>query len=111
MMTLPHYENAYIDISKLQEYCLNENHPRGKHKAIVFRRTLVITGNEAIMLRNSIMQALQVSEASEIGQDKYGTRFSADLSVTINQRSAVVRTLWIIKHDETFPRLITVYVK
>lgn len=110
-MTLPHYENAYIDIAKLQEYCLNENHPRGKHKAIVFRRTLGITGNEAIMLKNSIMQALQVSEASEIGQDKYGTRFSADLSVTINHRSAVVRTLWIIKHDETFPRLITAYVK
>ena len=39
-MTLPHAEAAVVEVvdpRKLRDYCLNPNHPRGKHKARVFR--------------------------------------------------------------------------
>ena len=35
-MRLPNGERAVIDIRKLQEYCLNSQHPRGRNKARVF---------------------------------------------------------------------------
>ena len=35
-MKLPHGEAAIVDPQKLTGYCLNLEHPRGKHKARVF---------------------------------------------------------------------------
>jgi hypothetical protein len=32
----PHAESAVLDIRKLEDYCLNPSHPRGRHKARVF---------------------------------------------------------------------------
>jgi len=29
----PHAESAVLDIRKLEDYCLNPSHPRGRHKA------------------------------------------------------------------------------
>jgi hypothetical protein len=34
---LPHGDEAILDIRKIQDYCLNPSHPRGRHKARVFR--------------------------------------------------------------------------
>ena len=35
-MKLPNAENAYVDLRKLADYCLDSEHERGKHKARVF---------------------------------------------------------------------------
>jgi len=35
-MRLPGGDAAVVDLRKLTEYCLNPDHPRGKHKARVF---------------------------------------------------------------------------
>jgi len=34
-MKLPNGEESYIDERKIKDYCLNEDHPRGKHKAYI----------------------------------------------------------------------------
>jgi hypothetical protein len=39
-MRIPNGEHATIDIRKIQDYCLNPSHPRGRHKAGVFRDAL-----------------------------------------------------------------------
>jgi hypothetical protein len=36
-MRLPNAERAVVDVRKLREYCLNAEHPRGQHKARVFK--------------------------------------------------------------------------
>jgi hypothetical protein len=36
MLNLPNGKNAYVDLAKLENYCLDCHHPRGKHKARVF---------------------------------------------------------------------------
>ncbi len=46
-MKLPNAENAVIDIKKLRDYCLNPNHPEGKHKARVFLEKLDIGRDDA----------------------------------------------------------------
>jgi len=37
---LPHGKEAILDIRKIEPYCLNPLHPRGRHKARVFRDAL-----------------------------------------------------------------------
>jgi hypothetical protein len=37
---LPHGNRAILDIRKLEDYRLSASHPRGRHKARVFRETL-----------------------------------------------------------------------
>jgi hypothetical protein len=40
---LPGAEFATVDITKLREYCLNQSHPRGRHKARLFAAALNLT--------------------------------------------------------------------
>jgi len=42
-MKLPGGEDAIVDPEKLTGYCLNPEHPRGKHKARVFATALGFT--------------------------------------------------------------------
>ena len=36
-MKLPNAEQAFVDVRKLRDYCFSTEHPRGQHKARVFR--------------------------------------------------------------------------
>jgi hypothetical protein len=36
MARLPNSERAILDIRKIEDYCLNPEHPRGRHKARLF---------------------------------------------------------------------------
>src|ERR1700704_3478961 len=40
---LPHSEQAILDIRKVEGYCLNPSHPRGRHKTRVFREALTFS--------------------------------------------------------------------
>ena len=41
-MKLPNGDRAYLG-DKLERYCLNPNHPKGKNKANLFRQRLGLT--------------------------------------------------------------------
>ncbi len=109
-MTLPNAEAAIVEIEKLRDYCLNRNHPRGKHKARILEAALGITQDNSEELRRVILSEIQTAEC-EIGEvDEYGSRYTVDLEITRNERSAIVRTGWIIKSGEKAPRLTTCFV-
>ena len=57
-MKLPHGEAAIVDPQKLTGYCLNLEHPRGKHKARVFA-TLGLTVEKADELRTALLRPPQ----------------------------------------------------
>jgi len=107
-------ENAVVDIAKIRDYCLNADHPEGKHKARVFLKKLGITRSDADRLRQLILEGILVAEATEKSSIAYGRRFVVDLSISWTQgvvSSAVVRTAWIIRNDEDFPRLTSCFVR
>src|SRR6266404_7490255 len=81
-MRLPNAENAVIDIAKLQDYCLNPNHPEGKHKARVFQRKLGIRRSHAEQLREVILQAILTEDALEQQSTVYGRRYVVDVAVS-----------------------------
>lgn len=112
-MKLPNAENAVIDIAKLRDYCLNPNHPKGKHKARAFSEKLGLERDDAELLLQSILQAILKVEAVEGEATEYGRRFIVDFElqrgVGVIGYKAVVRTAWIVRNNESFPRLSTCY--
>ena len=110
-MILPNAEIAVIEFEKIRDYCLNHDHPRGKHKAKVFESVLGITADNAAELMDEIFSRIQVAECEAGESDEYGRRYTVDLEIKRGNRKAVVRTAWIVKRDEIQPRLTTCYVK
>ncbi|MDO8810558.1 MAG: hypothetical protein Q7J38_00825 [Gallionella sp.] len=110
-MKLPNGASAVVDIEKLRDYCLSSQHPEGRHKARVFLSALGITSADAGKLRDILLSAAAVNnEVSMTGADKYGCRYSLDVVVIFGSREALVRSAWIIKTGEDFPRLVSCYV-
>jgi hypothetical protein len=112
-MKLPNAENAVVDIAKLRDYCLNPDHPKGKHKARAFLGKLGLERNDAELLRQSILEGILKAEAIEEEATEYGRRFVVDFEIQrgvgVIWYTAVVRTAWIIRSDEDFPRLSSCY--
>lgn len=110
-MKLPNGVKAVVDIAKLRGYCLSTQHPEGRHKARGFLSVLGLTSTDAIKLREILLTADEESDkVSMIDVDKYGCRYSMDTIVTWGSRVALVRSAWIIKTGEDFPRLASCYV-
>jgi hypothetical protein len=64
-MKIPNAETAVVDIQKLRDYCLNPDHPRGKHKARVFESALEMTRMDAEYLRSELLDRVQGEECEE----------------------------------------------
>lgn len=110
MEELPNSQNAVIELVKLRDYCLSTEHPRGRHKARVFREALGLTVDDAEWLQQKLLDGIQNQLAEKQESDSFGSRWRVDLPLTRQKRSAVLRTGWIIKTGEQFPRLITCWV-
>lgn len=113
-MKLPNAERAVVDIEKLRDYSLNPNHPKGKHKARVFQAALGLKADNAERLREMIIEAILVSEARAQQPTTYGQRFVVDFHVTGFDKfvatTVTVRSAWIIRNDEDFPRLTSCFI-
>ena len=88
-------EFATVDIAKLREYCLNQSHPRGRHKARVFAAALNLTQSDAEVLRDELLRAAREVDATEGVADQYGQRYTVDFELARNDRRAPVRSIWI----------------
>jgi hypothetical protein len=109
-MKLPNAERAVVDVKKLRDYCLNLHHPRGRHKARVFASSLGIVAADAEMLRRELLAAAVSEDVLLIDTDEYGQRYQLDLTLTRNNRKARVRSSWIVRRGEDFPRLTSCYI-
>ncbi|NOT69520.1 MAG: hypothetical protein HOP04_14695 [Methylophilaceae bacterium] len=109
-MMLPNGKSAFVDIAKIADYCLNDPHPEGRHKARVFQSVLGLNVSDALYLQSIIFKAAAENTAIKTETDQYGARYILDFELTINMRSAIIRTCWIIRTQEDFPRLTTCYL-
>jgi hypothetical protein len=109
-MKLPNGDHAIIDPAKLQKYCLNPDHPRGRNKARVFARRLDIRAENLEQLMDALRAAAAEADAQYGEEDEYGTRFVVDFWMEGPSGSAQVRSGWIIKPGESNPRLTTCFV-
>ena len=107
---MPNAERAVVDVRKLRDYCLSTEHPRGRHKARVFESVLGPKAAHAEELQDILRTAAQSDEAIPSEDDEYGQRYVLDVRVLGPAGTAMVRTTWIVRRDEYFPRLTSCYV-
>ena len=108
-MKLPNGEHAIVDRRKLEEYCLNPLHPRGRNKARVFA-SIGIGRVDAELLEAALLAAARDGEAVLGAPSRYGSRYIVDFDLLTQQRGARVRSTWIVRIGEGVPRLTSCYV-
>jgi hypothetical protein len=108
-MLIPNAENAVVDIRKLRGYCLNVDHDDGKHKARLFLSILNMTVENAGELRQILLEIVTTHEARVGRSDGFGRRYTLDFRLEWQNRSATLRSGWIIEHGSDIPRLTTCY--
>lgn len=104
-----------IDIAKLREYCLNPNHRRGQLLGVYNGREcslpLLVFRLLSSKLQHALIEAINTQEAEVTREDQYGQRYGVDFKMqTVDERQARVRTTWIIRRSEDFPRPTACYV-
>ena len=109
-MRMPGGDAAIVDLRKLTGYCLNREHPRGKHKARVFA-TLGFTVENAVELRAALLKAAATTDAQPAESDNFGNRYVIEFEIRGPRGSGVVRSTWIVRRGETSPRLTSCFVK
>jgi hypothetical protein len=109
-MKMPGGDAAIIDQRKLTGYCLNPEHPRGKHKARVFA-TLGFTVENADELRTALLKAAASTEAQPSASDQFGDRYVLEFEIEGPHGKGIVRSTWIVRRGERAPRLTSCFVK
>ncbi|HMO85678.1 MAG TPA: hypothetical protein PKC18_12255 [Lacipirellulaceae bacterium] len=109
-MKLPNGEQAVIDPRKLFGYSLDPEHDEGQHKAHLFESLLGVNRANAQLLLEAVEQAAVSGDALLGKLDQYGQRYAVDLPFTGPNGTATIRTAWIIRNGEEFPRLVTCFI-
>ena len=109
-MKLPNGNRAFVDIRKLRFYCLDPSNPKGRNKARVFGATLGIGQLDSEFLRDALLKAAAENDCQVGETDDYGQRFTLDTLITAPAGIWKIRSGWIIRQGEDFPRLTTCYV-
>jgi hypothetical protein len=109
-MKLPNFEQAVVEIAKLRDYSLNPFHDVGKHKARVFEAALGLSLADVDWLREKLLEATHNEEAVAQPPSVFGEKYVIDVLLVREDRSAIVRTSWIIEYGTNFPRLTSCYV-
>ncbi len=107
---LPNADRAVVDIAKLRDYCLSTRHPRGRHKARVFAAVLGLTVEHAETFRAALALAARTEAVTSGESDVYGDRYMLDFWMNGPTGGATVRSTWIVRRGEDFPRLTSCYV-
>lgn len=78
---------------------------RGKHKAHLFERAIGLTELDAEEFRDTLLRIVKSHDATQGKHDQYGKRYIIDFIMERRDKKAKVRSTWIIRSLEDFPRL------
>ncbi|WP_233258204.1 DUF6883 domain-containing protein [[Phormidium] sp. ETS-05] len=98
-----------LSIRKLRDYCLNAKHDEGQHKAGIFLAKLGMTAENAEELRQILLEVVKTKDARLGRCDKFGQRYILDFLLEWQDKSATIRSGWIIEPDSNIPKLTTCY--
>ena len=106
------WEGVVVDVTKLRDYCLSTDHPRGKHKARIFAAKLGLTVDDAETLRQALLDAARVREQQmrTTERDQFGQRYVLDFDMQTEVGTSTIRSTWIVRAGENELRLTSCYV-
>ena len=107
-MKLLYLENAMIPPSKITEYLLNLEHEDGKSKAVFFLM-IGFSLEKWQLLRDVLLKHAQYDVVNTL-QTTRGVHYVIEgIIETPIGKYPNIRTVWILEHESTLPRLITAY--
>jgi hypothetical protein len=101
-MKLPNGDRAIVDDRKLQGYCLNAQHPRGRNKARVFA-SVGFRQADAEELRTALLAAASKAEARLGSANLYGQRYIVDFDLVRQDRAVKIRSSGSCESARTCP--------
>jgi hypothetical protein len=110
-MILPNADRAIVPIEKLEKYCLNSSHDGGKHKSHLFSSLLGLEAVDADRLQRIIFHAAQKYDAVYTKTSEHGKHYHVEFPMQGKRGEYVLRSLWIVKNSENFPRMVSCYIK
>jgi hypothetical protein len=108
-MKLPHLEKAMVPQAKVTDYLLSDTHLDGRHKEAFF--TAYGFAKESWdTLAETLLQHAAEHEVAKAEDSPFGTRYVVEGIIrTPDGRTALLRSVWFIRHGEEEPRLATAY--
>lgn len=106
-MRIPRFEEAVIAPEKITEYLLNDDHPEGKSKA----RFLALAGFERTepQALDAALRAQHLPSEARFGKPSpFGIKYEVTGPLTGPAGAVIITSIWIVRHGEPFPRLITI---
>lgn len=92
LMKLPNGDCAVITMEKIRGYCLNIEHPSGRHKAKVFASALGITADNADVLKALVMRAAVEGDVVQPSETTFGQMLTVDWRIP-GPEKIILRTL------------------
>ena len=97
-------------MAKLRDYAVYPIHWKGRHKARVFVSALGLTRNDAQWLCDELLRAARELECSLGPLTPHGQRYIQVFDLARGEKTCRIRSVWNIRPNEDFPRLITCFV-
>ncbi|RLB46614.1 MAG: adhesin [Deltaproteobacteria bacterium] len=108
-MGLPGAERAVIEPAKLRDYLLSSTHPIGRFKAPLFQ-ALGYTAKGWGVLHTDLLDVARTHQAVKSKPNAYGEKYEVRATLQgPNGRTAKIVTVWIVRTNEDYPRLVTAY--
>lgn len=108
-MNLPNADRAVIDVAKIRDYLLSEVHAVGRFKAAFFV-SLGYSTERWELLRDDLLALARAGSAAPGKPSPFGRTFEVDgMLAGPSGRSALVRTVWIIRTTKDSPRFVTAF--
>ena len=108
-MKRPNGHMAVVDLRKLEDYCLDPSHLRGRNKARVFA-AIGLRRSDADELRAILLNAAATEDCRTGEYTPYGERLILDFDLFRNGQSVTIRSAWIVRTGKEQPRLTSCYV-
>ena len=105
-MKIPGADNALISMDKVVRYLLNPDHPDGASKAQVLAHA-GFDFDRPEELEDALRSQLLGRDARLGRSSAFGTKYEVSGPLTGPRGSVMVTSVWMIRHGESFPRLIT----
>lgn len=106
-MKLPGADRAVVEPEKVRAYLLSPSHPVGRYKAAFFS-ALGYTEDHWEELQRDLLEIATADAAVPGRFSRYGSKFEVPAMLKgPSGRSAAVLTVWIVRHGEQAPRLVT----
>lgn len=109
-MRLPGGDDAVIDPGKILAYVLSPDHRLGRHKAKVFLSALGLGADHAAILIEGLRRAALEGEAVLTASDGFGLRYRVDFDLLHKERTARIRSAWLVPRDGNPTTFLTAFV-